>query len=80
MRAAASLLDGDPMAALAFNPLAVMAVVALAAMFVLWARRSWFGLPKLTITRPWVTTAFAIVVVAFWVARNIPGWTFLSPQ
>ncbi len=79
LRAMASLTDGDVPAAFGFNPFAVVAVVGLLALLVRWTRRQWLGEPKLTLTRPWVTSALALVVLMFWVARNIPGWTWLSP-
>ncbi|MBD2757963.1 DUF2752 domain-containing protein [Yimella sp. cx-573] len=79
MRASASLTDGDIGAAMSFNPLAVLAIAALTVIFVRWTVRMWTGRPKLTITRPWVTTALLVLVLTFWVARNIAGWTLLSP-
>lgn len=79
LRAMASLTDGDVVAALGYNPLAVAAVAGLLVVFGFWVARQWAGRPKLTITRPWVTTALALLVIAFWIARNIPGWTWLSP-
>lgn len=79
MRASASLVDGDVSGAFGFNPLVVIALVGLVVMFALWTRRQWQGRPKLSITRPWVTTALTVITVVFWVARNVPGWTWLSP-
>ncbi len=79
MRALASLTDGDLTAAFGYNPLAVLAFVALVAIFGAWAFRLWRGNQKLTLTRPWVTITLAVLVIAFWVVRNLPGMTWLSP-
>lgn len=79
MRALASLTDGNVPAAFGFNPLAVLAFVALLGIFGVWAARQWRGTQKLTLTRPWVTVTLTVLVVAFWVVRNLPGMSWLSP-
>lgn len=78
-RMCAALTHGDLHTAMDRNPLGVFAVALLAVIFVQWTMRQWTGAPR-TISRPWVPIALGVVVVAYWVTRNIPGWTFLSPQ
>lgn len=79
LRAMASLTDGDLAGSVGFNPMAVVAVAGLLVVFAAWGIRQWRGEPKRTLTRPWVTNAMALLILVFWVARNIPGWTWLSP-
>ncbi|WP_460467222.1 DUF2752 domain-containing protein [Calidifontibacter terrae] len=79
LRAIASLTHGDLPAAAGFNPMAVVAIAGLLVVFGRWTLRQWRGEPKRTLARPWVTSALALVILVFWVARNIPGWTWLSP-
>lgn len=79
LRAMASLTDADVPAAFGFNPLAVLAVVGLLVVFARWTVRQWRGEPKRTLTRPWVTSAMALAILVFWVARNVPGWSWISP-
>ena len=79
MRAIASLTDGDVPAAFGYNPFAMVALVLLIGIFVEWAARQWTGRQKLTTARPWVIAVFAVLTALFWVARNLPGMTWLSP-
>lgn len=78
-RMLAALSHGDLHTAMNRNPLGVVAVALLAVIFTRWTGRLWTGAPR-TISRPWVPIAVLIVVLVYWVTRNIPGWTFLSPQ
>lgn len=79
MRAMASLTDGDLSAAVGFNPLSMVALALVVGIFVEWTTRQWRGRQKLTTARPWVIAVFAVLTVVFWVARNLPGMTWLSP-
>lgn len=79
MRATASLTDGNVPAAFGYNPFAVVAIVLLLGIFVEWTARQWSGRQKLMTARPWVIGLFAVLTVAFWIARNLPGMTWLSP-
>ncbi|WP_457254795.1 DUF2752 domain-containing protein [Pedococcus sp. P5_B7] len=79
LRALHDLAHGDLGGALARNPLMVLAAGGLLVAFVLWTRRRWRGL-----ARTWAAPAFLLyglltLVLAFWVLRNVPGWTWLSP-
>ena len=60
------LLNGDLRGALAFNPLAVVALPFWIAMA---ARPRWF-------TRPWVAWVSFAILVVYGVVRNIPVWPF----
>lgn len=81
LRACHDLLHGDLMGALARNPLAVLALPYLAAAAWTWVGKELGHPPQRSSTSlpPWVIWAILAVVIAYWVARNVPGWTFLSP-
>lgn len=79
LRAVHALAHGDVAAALARNPLTVVALVGLAVGWVWWARRVWQGRPRTWAVPAWMIHAFLGVVLAYWVLRNVPGWTWLSP-
>jgi len=80
LRAAHDLLHGDLAGALHRNPLAVILLPTVLAAWVFWGlrlagRTTWSP----TNIRPgWIWGLFAVVML-YWVARNIPGWTWLSP-
>ena len=78
-RAVHALLHGDAGLALQRNPLTVAALVVLAAAFALWSRRLWRGASRTWVAPPWVLYGLLVVILAFWVLRNVPGWTWLSP-
>lgn len=79
LRALHDLAHGDVAGALARNPLLVLAAGGLVVAFVLWARRLWRGLPRTWVAPPRLLYALLTLVLAFWVLRNVPGWTWLSP-
>ncbi|HYH72856.1 MAG TPA: DUF2752 domain-containing protein [Nocardioides sp.] len=79
LRAIHALAHGDPVTALARNPLAVLAIGWLALWFVVWARRTTTGRVRTTMAPAWVLYGILGVIVTYWVARNVPGWTWLSP-
>ena len=79
LRAIHALAHGDPATAVARNPLAVIAIGWLAVWFVVWARRSVTGWKGTTMAPAWVLYGIVGVVLTYWVARNVPGWTWLSP-
>lgn len=79
LRAIHALAHGDPATAMARNPLAVMAIGWLVVWFLVWARRTVTGRVRTRMAPAWVLYGILGVIVAYWVARNIPGWTWLSP-
>ena len=80
LRASHDLLHGDVTSAFARNPLALALLPAVLAAWVLWGLR----LAGVTAWSPtkikpgWIWTLLAVVLL-YWAARNIPGWTWLSP-
>lgn len=80
LRAVHDLLHGDLSGALARNPLAVLAVPYLLVAFVSWTlRRLGYASPRSTQLPAWTLWLLLAVVIAFGVARNLPGATWLSP-
>lgn len=79
LRAIHALAHGDPATAMARNPLAVMAIGWLLVWFLVWARRTVTGRVRIRMAPAWVLYGILGVIMAYWVARNVPGWTWLSP-
>ena len=80
LRATHDLLHGDLTGALARNPLAVLAVPYLVLAFVTWVlRRTGRPAPRSTQLPAWTIWALLVLVLAFGVLRNLPGFAFLSP-
>ena len=79
LRATHDLTHGDVVGALQRNPLAPLVLAGMVALYVVWVVSRWTGRPvRWTPGRwtPWLVLAgFAL----FAVARNVPGWTWLSP-
>jgi hypothetical protein len=79
LRALHALAHGDLRAALARNPLMVLTVPALLGWWAVWLVRSLRGRPRRWAAPAWTIWAFLVLVVAFTVARNLPGAAFLAP-
>ena len=80
LRACHDLLHGDVAGALARNPLAVLALPYLVVAAWAWVRKELGHTPRSsTSLPPWTMWAILALVLAYWVARNVPGWTWLSP-
>ncbi len=80
LRAVHALSDGDLGTALARNPATVLAVLVSAALWAQWARASVTGTPlRVPRVPPWLAWTMLVALPAWWVARNVPGWTWLSP-
>lgn len=79
LRAAHALAEGDLVTALARNPLAVVVLGYLVVTWVVWLRRTLTGRPARWLAPPWVLYGVLGAILAFWVLRNLPGWTWLSP-
>ena len=79
LRAIHALAHGDPATAMARNPLAVLAIGWLVVWFLVWVRRTATGRVRTTMAPAWVLYGILGVVLAYWVLRNVPGWTWLSP-
>lgn len=79
LRATHDLVNLDPVGAMQRNPLAIPLYVGLVVLFAFWVRASWQGRALRWDPAPWFAGALAVSFVVFTVARNIPGWTWLSP-
>ena len=80
LRALHALAHGDVSTALARNPLTVLAVPVGMWLWLRWARVRWGGASAVRTAAPaWVQWGAATLVVAFGIARNLPGLTLLSP-
>lgn len=80
LRAAHALTQGDVATAWDRNPLAVLLLPVVLVAWVAWGLRL-LGLDAWHPTRVptrWIWGLLAVVLV-YWVARNVPGWTVLSP-
>lgn len=78
LRSAAAFLDADLRGSFGYHPLVPILLVLGLLGLVRWGLRRWRGAPG----RPWPPAATAGVVVVYavlFVARNVPGWTWLSP-
>ncbi|GAA3033366.1 DUF2752 domain-containing protein [Streptosporangium longisporum] len=87
LRAVHALAHGDPLTALGFNPLLVIMIPVLAALWGRWTLRAWHGgapgptggrNPGMSV-RPVYAWSLLAVTFAFWIARNLPFGEFLAP-
>jgi hypothetical protein len=72
LRALHDLWHLDLAGAWSMNPLAVLALPVVIASWLAWVRRAVTGSPRRWISPPWVPVAVLVVVLAFWVLRNVP--------
>jgi len=79
LRAMHALGHGDVMTALARNPFAVVAAGYIVITWVLWLRRTITGRKRGWLAPAWVLHGVLGLILAFWILRNLPGWTWLSP-
>ena len=79
LRAIHDLAHLDVAGALGHNPFTVLVIPFLVLSWVLWVERSLTGRVPRRVAPGWSITALLIGIVAFWVLRNVPGWTWLSP-
>ncbi len=80
LRATHALTHGDLAGGLARNPLTVITSAVLMAAWMRWASRQWRGLPRVLLAPAWSLYALFWLLMAYWVLRNVPGWTWLSPE
>lgn len=79
LRATHDLLHLDLVGAFSRNVLALPLYVGCALLFARWVLARWQGRTLRWDPPTWMPWALAAAFVAFTVARNIPGWTWLSP-
>lgn len=79
LRALHDLTVGDLAGAWAMNPATVIAVPYLLAAWVLWLHRAVTGRPRVPVGPGWIPALVPVLIAAFWVLRNIPGFEVLGP-
>jgi len=79
LRATHDLLHLDVVGAMQRNPIAPLVLGGMVALWVAWLWSRWTGARLRWTPRPSTAYVLAALVIAFTVARNIPGWTWLSP-
>jgi hypothetical protein len=79
LRATHALLHGDVVAATAFNPIALPLWLGLLAGLAWWWLARWRGVRWRWDPPTWFPWVALAGVLAFTVARNVPGWAWLSP-
>ncbi|GHH62176.1 membrane protein [Streptosporangium violaceochromogenes] len=80
LRAVHALAHGDLVAALGFNPLAVVMLPVVVLLWGGWVARAWQGRPfDVKVIHPAYIWVFLGVMIVFWIARNTPYGTFLAP-
>ncbi len=78
LRAVAATTDGDLAAGFGYHPLVPLLLVVGVIGLGRWSWRRWQGAPG-RVWPPGATVALLITYAVLFVARNIPGWTWLSP-
>ena len=56
----------------------ILTVVGLGVVWVRWVRRLWLGRAR-TLAPPWMARGLVVLIIAFWILRNLPGFEFLGP-
>jgi Protein of unknown function (DUF2752) len=79
LRAIHAMAHGDLMTALARNPFTVVAVGYIVLTWAFWLHRSARGRPLRWLAPAWALYGVLAAILLFWVLRNLPGWTWLSP-
>jgi hypothetical protein len=79
LRATHDLTHGDIAGAMQRNPLAPFLLAAMLALYVLWVVSRWTGRPVRWTPGRWTPWLLVGGFVLFTVARNVPGWTLVSP-
>jgi hypothetical protein len=79
LRAIHALVHGDLLQAVHRNPLTVLFLPYLLLTWLSWLRREATGAPRRDLAPPWVIWGLLVAVVAFWLLRNLPGFSWLAP-
>ncbi len=79
LRAIHALAHLDVVTALDRNPMTVLAVPLLVAVYVLWTARTVRGRPRTWVAPPWLVWSLLGAIIAFWVLRNVPAFGWLAP-
>jgi len=78
MRGIHDLLHGDVVGALDHNVLLALAIPAAVVAWTAWVRRRWTDRPRVGQLPPRAVAALIVLIVAFWILRNVPGVPFLG--
>lgn len=78
-RAAHDLASADVAGAMARNPLVIPVLVLAVGLWGTWLVQRWRRSSGPWRAPAWLPNVLAVVLVVFGVARNVPGWTWLSP-
>jgi len=78
-RALHALLHGDLGSAVARNPAVPLVLGYVLWTYLSWCRRRMTGGVRV-LAPAWALHVAWVSIIAFWVLRNVPGWTWLSPQ
>lgn len=79
LRTIHALAHGDLAAALSLNVLTVSAIPLLVWIWWRWTAREWAGRPRGSLAPPWRIWALLLVVLTFWLLRNVSAFRFLAP-
>jgi len=79
LRALHALAHGDLATAVSRNVLLVAAVPLLAWLWLRWAGRAWRGVPRRALAQPVLVWLLLVLVLGFWVLRNLPFAVALAP-
>ncbi len=80
LRALHALTEGRPGVAMQRNPVFVLALPVAVALWAEWLLAAVRGRPVRVPHLPaWVAWALLVALPLWWVARNVPGWTWASP-
>lgn len=80
MRAVHDLWHLDLAGAWSMNPLAVLLLPVVVGSWFAWLHRAATGRPRRWISPPWVPNVLLVVVLAYWVLRNVPALApYLAP-
>ena len=79
LRATHDLATLDVAGAFARNPLALPLFLGCAVLFARWVLGRWKGDTLRWDPPTWMPWALGLAFVAYTAARNVPGWTWLSP-
>ncbi len=79
LRAVHALTQGDVATAWARNPGLLVAGALLVLVWLATVRRAWLGVPRRWTPGPRLLALLPVLVVAYWVLRNVPGLEVLGP-
>lgn len=79
LRAVHALTQGDLVTAWQRNPGLVLVVPLLVLVWLATVRRAWLGVPRRWTVGPRLLGVLPVLVVLYWVLRNVPGLELLGP-